>query len=120
MKDSTRVAVAYIAGRLISGQDSSSIYDYGVSKHFSFSGNVRGNDVSVYDHTLNCHITGFGVGTSISLFHYGNHKHITLEIKGNQFSGYDYDSGKHFSGTVSGNSISLYDYETGGYRQYTI
>lgn len=120
MKKATKIGVAYIAGCLISGKEINSVFDYESSKHFLFSGDVKDNNVSVYDHDLNCHIVGFGAGGLFSLYHYGNKKHITLEISKEHFSGYDYDSGQHFTGTVSEGAINLFDYGTGQYSQYAI
>jgi hypothetical protein len=116
MNEPTRRAVAYIAARLVSGKTASAVYDYGVSRYFHFSGDVRAGTVNVYDHDQACHIGG----TLPSLYHYGNKKHLNLEIKGSQFSGYDYDSGKHFSGSISGSAVSLYDYQTGRYYNFSI
>lgn len=116
MKDWTRRAVAYIAGRAIAGRDAGAIYDYAAGKHFIFSGTVNLNSYSVYDHGLRCHITG----NPPSLYHFGNQKHLTLQIKGTEFSGYDYDTGKHFSGRVNGASISLYDHDDGRHHSYSI
>lgn len=40
MEIHTRRAIAYIAGRLLSGSTSAHIYDYGESTYTSFAGNV--------------------------------------------------------------------------------
>lgn len=120
MKDHTRRAVAYIAGRLVCGTGSSSVYDYDSSKRFDFSGQISPTDVSVYDYEQRCYISGSGSSGSYSLFHRGNGKHITLNIEGGQFNGYDHDTRKQFTGRVSGNSVSIYDYEHSKYFNYSI
>lgn len=112
----TRRAVAYIAGRLVSGKSSSAIYDYQVGNHSSFSGSVDGNRVSVYDQSRSCHLTG----APSSLYDYGGNHHIQLNVQGQRFSGYDYGSSGHFNGRVNGKSISLYDYEHGSHFDYSI
>ena len=115
MKDHTRRAIAYIVGRL-AGPDGSSVYDYSVSKHFNFSGNVSQESVSVYCYDQKCHIGG-SVG---NLYHHGNKKHIGLNYREGTFDGYDYDSSKHYSGTVSGNSVSIYDHEHSKHFNYGV
>jgi len=46
MLDHVRAGVAYIAGRMISGSDSSYVYDYSQGKHISISGSVDRDSVS--------------------------------------------------------------------------
>jgi hypothetical protein len=116
MNDHTRRAVAYIVGRLISGRDATTVYDYKASKHFHFSGDAQKSTCNIYDYDQRCYITG----TPNSLYHYGNRKHITLQVTGTSFNGYDYESAKHFSGTVNGQSISLYDYDGGQHYNYSL
>lgn len=116
MKDYTRAAIAYIAGRIISGTNSSSIYDYSKSTYINISGSIERNTVNVYDYSQSCHISG----TYNSLYHYGDSHYINLNINGNQFDGYDYGHACHFSGNVSGNSISLYDYGTSSNYRYSL
>lgn len=116
MNAGLRRAVAYIAGRMVAGSNSTHVYDYDSSKHFSFSGNADATKCNIYDHDRRCHVTG----APPSLYDYGNQKHLTLDVKGTEFSGYDYASGKHFSGRVNGNSIFLYDYDGSGHHNYSV
>jgi hypothetical protein len=116
MKTHTRRAVAYIAGRLVTDQISSSVYDYQEGRHVSMEGNVTGSSIAAYDYDQSCHI----VGSSSLLYHHGNHAHLTLQLSNTRFSGYDYDSNGHFNGTVNGKSVSLYDYETSRHYNYAI
>lgn len=120
MEAHVRAAVAYVAGRLISGKQSSSVYDYSEGGHRSMSGQVTHDHVSVYDHVKSCHFSGSGGGSSFSLYHYGESSHVSLKIDGHSFSGYDYGTSSHYSGTVSGFSISLYDYSKGSHFSYSI
>lgn len=115
MNADTRRAVAFIAGSSASGQRTTSVYDYSVGRHTSFSGQV-GAQVSVYDYDARCHISG----RLPSLYHYGASAHLTLKVVGTTFDGYDYATSSHFSGTVRGRSISLYDYGESGYFNYTV
>lgn len=120
MTDSTRRAIAYIAGRASSGRSSASVFDYSKSAHFSFSGKVTGSAVSAFDYTEQCHITGSGSSGSFSLFHYGAQQHITLRVDGRKFRGFDYGSGGHFLGSVSGRTVSVFDYTDSTWHQYGI
>ena len=78
MKTSTRRAVAHIAGSLISGHTTATIYDYQDKRHVNMSGDVKTGGVAVYDYEQRCHITGSGG----SLYHHGNRAHITLQLNG--------------------------------------
>ena len=120
MKAESRSAIAYIAGRLLSGQHSTTIFDYGRSKYVSFTGSVQPGRVQVFDHETGNHIAGSGTETSLNLFEYGRGAHIQLNVSEKQFSGFDYGSGTHFSGSVSGRNVNLFDYGESQYFQYLI
>jgi hypothetical protein len=114
----TKACIAYVAGRLVSGKLTSSVYDFSQSKHVLISGTVNGQNIAIYDHDRACHFGGSGNGTALSLYDYGRSSHISLQIQGNQFSGYDHGAGTHYSGTVSGNSVRIYDHGLAGYTNY--
>jgi hypothetical protein len=120
MEPNTRTVVAYIAVRLISGQNASSIYDFSRSEHIPIGGVVNRGHVQVYDYERNAHISGSGNGINYSLFDYGQSSHISLTINGNNFRGYDYGTGNHFSGSVRGRSVSFYDYGESSYFSFSI
>jgi hypothetical protein len=113
MKDHTRRAVAYIAGRLATDKYSSSLHDHSVSKDFTFEGSISPTSVSIFDYQKKCKITGPGDAGSYTLLHHGNYKEVILkfEMATNEFSGYDDDSKTNYTGKVEGNSISIYDQE---------
>jgi hypothetical protein len=111
-----RRAIAYIAGRIITGSAAGSVFDYDEGRHVMFSGDVSKENVNVYDYDAACFITG----PPTSLFHYGDSQHIQLGGESGQFRGFDYASGAHFSGTVSGTSVALFDYEDGAHHNYSI
>lgn len=119
MKDETRRAVALIAGNLISGNQSGTVFDQGARRYFNFSAQI-GSSISVFDYTRQCFLTGTGSGPSYSLYDYGNRKFINLSLRGNDFEGYDYDSGRHFSGTVNGQAVSVYDHQHRRYFSYSL
>ena len=120
MKPHTRRAIAYIVGRLVSGKESTAVYDYDAAKHFSFSGAVAPGACSVYDYERECYIASPEGGGAEALFHHGNDKYVSLEIVGENFEGYDNDSERHFGGTVTEQSIALFDREDGRYHNYAI
>jgi len=121
MAPNVRAAIAYTAGRLLTGSQQPSVYDYSTSQHRNMSGDVGSNNVNVYDYESSCHMTGDGSGGKFSLYHYGVNNHISLEVKApGHFEGYDYASGRHFNGTVNGNNVSFYDYEDGQYYNYSL
>ena len=120
MKPNVRACVAYVAGSLISGRSSSSVYDYSQGKHISISGSVDARAVNIYDHDQGCNFGGNGSNGDFSLYHYGDSHHVSLKIQGNNFNGYDYGHSCHFSGTVNAGNISLYDYETGSHFNYSL
>ena len=110
-----RRAVSYIAGRLISGRNSSTVFDYAHSAYFNFSGTVS-NNINIYDYARSSYLTG----NLNSLYDYGTGHYISFKIQGNQFSGYDYETGSYFNGTVNGNSITFYDFADGSYNNFSI
>lgn len=116
MKSYTRRAVAYIVGRLVSGGETSTVYDRQESRYVNISGTVTAGNVSVYDYDRGCHIGG----SSTALYDYGDGVHISLQVKDMEFSGYDYSSHSHYSGKVSGKDVSVYDYGTSSYYNYSI
>ena len=119
MKKHVRAVVAYVAGRLVTGNESSYVYDYSVGRYRSVSGSVRPDQVNVYDYEERCYLGGNGSSTALSLYHYGEQSHISIQISGDSFSGYDYGAQHHFSGNVNGSSVDLYDYGESGYFSYS-
>lgn len=116
MNAHVRRAVAYIAGRLVSGSDSGAVYDYSEGRYVNIGGQVTARNVNVYDYEQRCYVAG----TPNSLYHYGDGQFIQIDVNGPQFTGFDYGSGQHFSGSVQTRSVNLYDYEQGSYFNYSI
>jgi hypothetical protein len=119
MKDYARRALAYIAGRIISGKDFPAVYDNQDSKYFNFCGEVQ-TCLSIYDYEQKCFMNGVKGGNTFSIYHSANQRYISLEVDDNHFSGLDYDSGKCFCGNLNEDMVSIYDYENGNNYVYRI
>lgn len=116
MKPHVRRAIAYIVACIISGKQSSAVYDYASSQYYNFSINLSESGIAAFDYTQGSHISG----SYSSLYHYGEGNHISLRIEGDRFSGFDYGESCHFSGSVNGNSVTLYDYGVSSYFNFSI
>ena len=109
MSPGLRAVSAYVASRLISGAESSFIFDFSATGHRSMGGTVNETCVNVYDFSENCQLTGHMSNGSFQLYHYGEQVHISLEIIGESFRGYDHSTGRYFSGVVNGPRVSVKD-----------
>lgn len=108
MRPHVRRAIAFIAGRLITGKSSTGLFDYSEGRHVSFSGKVTKDIVSIYDYDRGTH-----VGGSLSnLYFYGDGCGVQISIQGNRFNGFDFCDSGHFSGQVQGNTVWVYDYRS--------
>lgn len=121
METHIRAAVAYVAARLVSGAQFSSIYDYSEKRYRTIDGTVSEQSVEIYDYEGNAYFGGMGSGGSFSLYDYGYKHYVDLKIDGNKFEGYDYGSKKYYSGEAADglSSISLYDHAENKYFQYS-
>lgn len=113
MQPKLRTTIAYIAGRLITGLNTWSIYDHLQSKSVSFEGTVAPNHVTVFSNDRGCYTSGPGEENVFDLYDYGAGHLIDLQVEGSSFRGYDDYTRSHFRGDVSKDRISLYDEEEG-------
>ena len=120
MKENPRAAMAYVAIRLSSNLQGSSIYDDAQRAYIRMDGTVTFEHVNIYDYEQNVRIQGNNNGGTFALYHYGDGHNIELVVNGVEFSGYDYGEGNRFTGTVSGNSAQIYDFATGSYHNYSL
>ena len=120
MDANTRACIAYIAGRLVSGKISSSVYNYASGRRIGVSGTIQPSRVNAFDQDELCHVSGNGIDGKYSLYHHTQCHHIELEFNGERFKGYDYGTGSHFHGSVSGCSICLYDFEESSHFNYCV
>jgi len=109
MEAHLRAALAYIAGRLVSGKNSSAVYDHSRSRQILMNGTAKGRLVAIFDHDRRCHISGSGNGFQYSLYHHGENRLISLTLQGSVIGGHDYGRSASFTGTVEDNSISLFE-----------
>jgi hypothetical protein len=115
MSPDARRAVAYISTRLINQHAGSTVFDYSLGKHATFSGSVE-STINIYDHLARHRITG----TKTLLYNHWSNRYMSLIIAVASFSGYDYESGTHFNGRVQRSNVSVYDQQHLKYFQYLI
>lgn len=120
MKNEVRAAVAYVAGRLVSGKESSSVFGFADKEYTALGGVLSPASVNVFDYTHGCHFSGGGDGRTFVLLHSGVNNHVSLSVQGDRFSGYDHDSGRPFSGMVRRYLIRIYDPELNRVFSYSI
>lgn len=116
MKAELRRGIAYIAQRVVRGDNISAVFDYESSTYYQFSGEVSGTHVNVYDYDRRC----FLGGNIPSLYDYGEGSFFECKIDGNRVTGYDYESGSFYEATVSGQNVSIYDYDVGTFFNYSV
>jgi hypothetical protein len=109
MQPKLRTTIAYIAGRIITGLNTSSIYDHLQSKSVSFEGSVSPNYINIFNHNRGCYTAGPGEGNIYDLYDFGHGHLVDLQINGKTFKGWDDLTPCHFSGEVNGADISFYD-----------
>ncbi|MDQ5985553.1 MAG: hypothetical protein CSYNP_01265 [Syntrophus sp. SKADARSKE-3] len=109
MQPKLRTTIAYIAGRVITGLDTLSIYDHLQSKSVDFETFMSPKYIKVFSNDRGCYTAGPREENVIDLYDYGAGHLIDLQIDGNKFKGYDDYTPCNFSGEVNGNEISFYD-----------
>ena len=109
MQPKLRTTIAYIAGRVITGLDTTSIYDQLQSKSVSFEATITPSYVKIFSNDRGCYTAGPREENILDLYDFGHGHLIDLQINGNTFKGWDDLTPCHFSGEVSGEDISFYD-----------
>lgn len=117
MHPQLRTCIAYVAGRLISGRDSSAIFDNVQGKLIQIEGKVTAEDVKVFDQDRGCYLSGLGDGKAFELYDFGGMYYVELIINGNSFEGYDHGTPSLFKGDIKGDEISVFD--DGEYKYFT-
>lgn len=109
MHPGLRTCIASIAGRIISGRDSSAIFDNHQEKLIRIEGEVTPENVKVFDQDRGCYLSGLGDGKALELYDFGGMYYVELVIDGNRFEGYDHGTPCLFKGEISGDEITVYD-----------
>jgi hypothetical protein len=104
-----RTGIAFIAGRIITGLDTLSIYDHLQAKSVSFEGSITPTFINIFDCDRGCYTAGQAEENAFYLYDFGGLHLIDLKINGNKFEGYDDFTTCCFSGEVNGDEISFYD-----------
>jgi len=109
MQPNLRTTIAFIAGRIITGRNTLSIYDHLQSKSVSFEGTISPSFVNIFNTDRGCYTAGPREENICDLYDFGYLHLIDLQIDGNTFTGWDDLTPGRFSGEVNGDDISFYD-----------
>ena len=109
MQPKLRTTIAFIAGRVITGRELSSIYDHLQGKSVQFESTFSPNYISVFNADRGCYTAGPMEGGILDLYDYGHQHLIDLQISGRTFKGWDDLASCGFSGEVNGEEISFLD-----------
>jgi len=120
MKAPTRRAIAYIAGRLLTGRDASSVFDVETADMFMFSGTVSATDINVFDVDRGGFVIGSPTSGEFSLCDLDDSSFLTLRIGDGKVEGVDLESGAPYEATVQGDTVTLFDSEDGSLCIYTV
>ena len=118
----TRVLVAYIAGRLLTGRASFAIQDHDRKRRLWMDGTVETAEVKVYSHERHGYVSGLGDGERFSLYQHSGEGHIVLlvNLPELRFEGCEHHSTFHFFGNVADPSVRLYDYQDCKWHRFAL
>ena len=120
MNDHTRRAIAYIAGRIVSGTSAVSLYDHTAGRTYNFRAEFAATKIRVREIESGSDITGAGGSGMFTITHVGNGKPVSLKLTGSAFEGFDYETAKRYRGAVAGNSVAVQDDQHAKEFQYSI
>ncbi len=109
MQPKLRTTIAYIAGRVITGLDTLSIYDHLQDKTVRFEASVTASYIKIFNTDRGCYTAGPREENVFDLYDFGHQHLVDLQIDGDTFRGWDDLASCHFSGEVNGEDISFYD-----------
>ncbi|MHB8882294.1 MAG: hypothetical protein ACYC69_12405 [Thermodesulfovibrionales bacterium] len=113
----THASIAYIAGRLISGRDIVSLYDYNRACSIDIPSLPVAEEKTGFDYVSWSHMKS-GAGISKYKYDLGANKQINISIKGSTFIVYMQGNATHFMGTVRGDTIYIYDQTSAGHFNF--
>lgn len=120
MKHHRRRFVAYLVGKMMGNDQSTSIYDCSLSVHTGFSGNISSRGIFILDLESKRRIVGQRSSDSISLAYDAEQIDLTVSEQDKTFQGFDTESHHQFYGIVSGSSVTLFDEEENQDFTYTL
>lgn len=109
MQPKLRTTIAFIAGRMITGVERSSIYDPLQDKSVHFETTLSPNYIKVFNLDRGCYTAGPMEGNVFDLYDFGHQHLVDLQISGNTFQGWDDLASCRFSGEVNGDDVSFHD-----------
>ncbi len=109
MQPKLRTTIAYIAGRIITGLDTSTLYDHLYAQTVIFEASLTPSYIKVFNTDRGCYTAGPREENVFDLYDFGHQHLVDLQIDGNTFNGWDDLASCHFSGEVNGEEISFYD-----------
>ena len=119
MQLQTHACIAYIVGRLISGKNIASLYDYSQSRYIDISSLPEADNLREYNYVNWSYMANPSSITKFQ-FIYSNGQSLELRIKGNTFIGYVRESSSHFIGNLRGDTIFLYDQKESSHFTYKL
>jgi hypothetical protein len=122
MDVANRSAIAYIAGRLITGAGGWWMHDHDRGHRVHFEGSFEPASVKVYSHELHGHILGIGEEGKYKLFQHGvgGAVDLLINIEEKTFSGWEHQSSVYFFGRVEESTVRLFDYQDVQWHEYTL
>jgi len=114
-----RRAVAFVAWRLITGEDSAWIFDHGKGRRVRFSGTISATKIAIRDDD-GCEINGSGGSGMYTLTPGKGGKPVTLKIDGLHFEGFDYGSTRRYAGVVDCETMRIKEARDSGEFSYSV
>lgn len=106
MPEAMRRAVAFVAWRLITGRESSWIFDHARGQRVRFSGTISSTRISIRDQEGG-EFNGSGGSGMYTLTQLGAGKPVSLKIDGLRFEGFDYGSTRRYAGAVDNETLRI-------------
>jgi len=106
LPEHVRRALAFVAWRLITGQEGAAVYDHSSDLRVVFSGVISGTAIDVRDDSGR-RFVGSGGSGMYTLEPGPGAKPVTLRISGLDFDGFDYGSSCRYRGSVDRDRLSL-------------